>query len=263
MRNESAATQGLRTAYDWDFFLAHAGADLEIARSLKGNLEPPAKVFLDDDNLLPGDDFDVVLNTAQQSSLISVVLVSLNTETAYYQREEIAAAVQMAREDRHTHRVVPVYLNVKQTPPGVPYGLRLKHSLYVSSTDDLARAGQRLLRTLQMMQRYEEKKEEVVAAQRTALTQLTAGNNKTEVLAGFNEVTKFVRPLLKMLLIIFALMLALLAASLLLPYFAEVRALLAAVFGSLCALLLASILWLSARSLNYAQQIAQGQLNGG
>ena len=209
-----------------------------------------------------GDDFDAKLAEAQQSSLISIVIVSSNTEQAYYQREEIAAAIQMSREDPHTHRVVPVFFNQKQLASRqIPHGLRLKHSLRVPDSGDLTEAGMQLLKTLTLMKGYEAKKAEVVAGQRAAIPKITGADGNA--LAGLAEVTRFVRPLLKTLLILFVLVVALLIACLLLPYFAEVRALLATVLGSLCALLLASMLWLTARSFSYAQQIAQGRINGG
>lgn len=262
MADDPAKEQEPQTGYDWDFFLAHAGSDIDLARDLKRELEPPARAFLDQDDLTPGDDFDLALSAAQQSSLISVVIVSPNTQKAYYQREEIAAAIQMAREDPHTHRVVPVIINDKQmSADAIPYGLRLKHSLRVPDSGDLSESGQRLLKTLGVMKRYEQKKFDVVAEQRAAIPKITGGDK--DPLAGLIEVTRFVRPLLKTLLGLFILVVALLVACLLLPYFSDVRILLAAVLGSLGALLLASILWLTARSLNYAQQIAQGRINGG
>lgn len=262
MRDESVITQEQNPGFDWDFFLAHAGADLNVAKNLYQKLIQQTKVFLDAENLLPGDDFDRALPAAQQSSLISVVIVSPNTAKAYYQREEIAAALQMAREDPRTHRVVPVYLNAKQIPTNtIPYGLRLKHSLYVPESGDFTEVEQRLLKTLQVMKKYEEKKVQVVAEQREAITKITGSGSNTDVLAGFSEVTKFVRPLLKALIALFVLMTALLVVCVWMP--PDVRGLLATVFGGLCAFLLASIMWLSARSLSYAQQIAQGHINGG
>lgn len=259
---DEAITQQSSNECDWDFFLAHAGPDLDIARSLKRALDPPAKAFLDEENLALGDDFDLELAEAQQSALISVVIVSPNTERAYYEREEIAAAIQMAREDPHTHRVVPVFFSKNQIASReIPYGLRLKHSLRVPDSGDLTEAGKRLLETLTLMKRFEAKKDDVIADQRAAIPKITSGT--ADSLAGLAEITRFVRPLLKTLLVLFVLVMASLIACLLLPYFADVRPLLATVFGSLCALLLASILWLTARSFSYAQQIAQGRINGG
>ena len=258
--SDALAAQQSNPIYDWDFFLAHAGDDLPVAQSLYLTLDPPAKVFLDAVSMLPGDDWDATLPEAQRSSLISVILVSSNTNTAYYQREEIVAAIDMAREDPRTHRVVPVYLN-KQIPRDIPYGLKLKHSLYVPESGDLTETGKQLLKTLEVMKHYEEKKTVVVANQRAALEKIANGRSRTEVLAGFNEVTKFVRPLLYTLIVLFVLMIVLLVISVLIP--SDVRGLLVAISGSLAALLLLSIVWLSARSLRYAPLIAQGNINGG
>ena len=262
MRDGLAEPEEVNRSYGWDFFLAHAGTDLPIAQDLYGKLAPPAKVFLDAVTMLPGDDWDRELRTAQRGSLISVIIVSAKTDDAYYQREEIAAAVDMARQDPRTHRVVPVYVNAKEIPRDViPYGLRLKHSLYVTDSGDLTETGTHLLKTLEVMKHYEEKKTEVVATQRIALEKIVSNRSNAEVLSGFNEVTKFVRPLLYTFIVLLVAMIALLGASMFAP--ADIRGLMAAVSASLAALLLAGILWLSARSLRFAPQIAHGQINGG
>lgn len=112
----------------WDFFISHAGADLSAARKLYDLLKPRARTFLDERCLLPGDDWDVQLATEQRSSAVTVVLVSSRTEAAYYQREEVAAAIALARESPTSHRVVPVYLD-STAEKTVPFGLRLKHGI--------------------------------------------------------------------------------------------------------------------------------------
>jgi hypothetical protein len=262
MSDSVPALQPARPNYDWDFFLAHAGDDLPVAQNLYLKLDPPAKVFLDQVSMLPGDDFDVTLSQAQRSSLISVILVSSKTELAYYQREEIAAAIDMARNDPLTHRVVPVYLNAKQIPRDqIPYGLKLKHSLYVPESGDLTEAGQQLLNTLEVMKHYDEKKTQIVASQRVALEKLVNGRSNTEKFVGFNEVIKFVRPLLYTLVVLLILMIGVLVICILVP--SDVQGLLVAISGSLAALLLFSILWLIARSLKYSPVIAEGRINGG
>ena len=117
---------------NWHFFLAHAGPDKAIAEQLYDQLKADADVFLDSKSIQLGDDWDRVLSTAQRSSLITVVLISSNTENAYYQREEIAAAIALARSNEK-HRVVPVYLNqAASASDNVPYGLRLKHGVVLS-----------------------------------------------------------------------------------------------------------------------------------
>ena len=262
MSDQTATTEQTDPVFKWDFFLAHAGADLEAARKLKRELEPPAEVFLDADDISLGQNWDRVLAEALRSSLIHIIIVSPNTEEAYYQCEEIAVAIQMAREDPHTRRVVPLDLSSQGVPKSVPYGLKTRHGLTVADEKDLASAKERLLQTLSEIRRLEVKKDEVVAVQRAAVERIASGSN-TELLAGLNEVTRFVRPLLKTLIALFALAFAGLLVSLLLPSLAGERVLLLTVLGSICALLLAAVLWLTARSLSYAQQIAQGRINGG
>lgn len=131
------------TEYQWDFFIAHASADKEQAENLYEMMSPHARVFVDSRCLLPGDDWDQELARAQQASSVTVVLISSTSERAYYQREEVASAIAMAREDETKHRVIPVYLD--PAPKSVPYGLRLKHGLYVKSDGDLAPVSKRLL----------------------------------------------------------------------------------------------------------------------
>ena len=253
---------GAETGYRWDFFVAHAGPDLSAATELYNNLTPPAAVFLDDICLLPGDNWSEVLTEAQKTSLISIIIVSPNTERAYYQREEIAAAVQMARNDPRTHRVVPVYFNSHEiTNDDIPYGLRLKHSLYVPASGDLSLTKERLLATLDVMKQYEEKKGQVIVANRIAVDKIVSRRSGTEVLAGFGEITKFFRPLLYVLTILLVVSMVLLIVCALTP--SDLRVLLVTIFASVSALLIGFILWLTARSFSYALQIVPGRINGG
>lgn len=128
--------------HKWDFFIAHAGPDLDVAEQLFGYLSTRSRVFLDSKCLLPGDDWDQVLSQAQSESDITVVLVSRHSDSAYYQREEIAAAIAKAREE--AHRVVPVYLQAAEMQR-VPYGLRIKHGIHMEGSEDVGLVANRLL----------------------------------------------------------------------------------------------------------------------
>jgi hypothetical protein len=135
--------------HTWDFFIAHAGADKRTAERLYDHLSPKSRAFLDCRSLSPGDNWDTELRKAQQGSLVTVVLVSSKTEAAYYEREEIAAAIALAREDAEKHRVVPVFLDAQaQNNRSVPYGLRLKHGLIVSRKLSLKAVSEQLLSLL-------------------------------------------------------------------------------------------------------------------
>jgi len=256
------AGQEWKTNYNWDFFLSHAGPDKDTAETLYHTLAPPAKVFLDAESLVPGDNFDTALPDALHASLISVILISPNTEKAYYEQEEIAMVIERTRADPDTHRVVPVYINSKDIPPGkIPFGLKRKHSLYISGPDDFAKTGNQLLKTLDMMKKYEIKKDATVVEQQKAVAKITNSSSRTEVISGFNDVTRFVRTPLYALMALFVLMIALLFVCMVIP--SDVKGLLIAIVGSLAALLLAGIFWLIARSLRYAPQIAKGNINAG
>jgi hypothetical protein len=70
-------------------------------------------------------------------------MVSKNTEGAYYQREEVAAAIAMARKDKH--RVVPIFIHpASPASQDVPYGLRLKNGLSARGNRGLEECAKRL-----------------------------------------------------------------------------------------------------------------------
>ena len=139
------ATQPSVDGPRYDFFIAHAGPDEKVAADLFDLLQTDAEVFLDSRCLELGDDFDRSLALAQRRSSVTVVLVSSRTEHAFYQREEIAAAIDMARGEQG-HRVVPVYLTPRRELEEMPYGLRLKHGLEVSATVTLVTVASELLK---------------------------------------------------------------------------------------------------------------------
>jgi hypothetical protein len=76
---------------------------------------------------------------------MTAVLVSNQTEEAFYQREEIAAAIAMARRMETAHRVVPIYITgFPKEAETVPYGLRLKHGMALSDVVTLDEIAKRL-----------------------------------------------------------------------------------------------------------------------
>ncbi|HET8670644.1 MAG TPA: TIR domain-containing protein [Candidatus Saccharimonadales bacterium] len=136
------------TTHRWDFFLAHASPDIAAAEALYDHLAPAARVFLDSKCLKLGDDWDVELATAQRTSKVTVVLVSRCTQDAYYEREEIASAISLARRDKTNHRVVPLVLKDGKNDVAMPYGLSIKHGLQVSELSELRGAAEKLLKLL-------------------------------------------------------------------------------------------------------------------
>ncbi len=115
----------------YDFFLSHANADKSIAEKLYDLLSPNCKVFLDSRCILPGQNWDEELSSAQCRSLVTVVLISPRSKEAYYQRVEVARAIEMSRREKDKHIIIPVYLGTRTFKGYTPYGLDLKQSLEV------------------------------------------------------------------------------------------------------------------------------------
>ena len=137
-------------AEEWDLFIAHAGSVVPSVEELYKKLVSRCRVFLDSECLLPGDDWDSKLAEAQRSARISVIIVSHDTPESYYQREEIAAALAMARASQDSHRVVPVYLeDVSDGYNLLPYGLRIKHGIYFSKEGSIEGVANALLKLLE------------------------------------------------------------------------------------------------------------------
>src|SRR5512132_3220081 len=126
-----------------NFFIAYASPDRATADRLYELLVRESTVFLDHRSLQLGDDWDQELSSAQQRADVTVVLVSDHTEEGFYQREEIAAAIEMAR--RGSHRVVPIWLTGEAQRRNVPYGLRVKYGVQVSDPGELEDVARQLL----------------------------------------------------------------------------------------------------------------------
>jgi hypothetical protein len=107
-----------------DIFLIHAGPDTAIAEKLYDLLSSSHKVFLDSKCLQPGDLWPDVLQRVTKNARMSVILVSRNTDPAFYEQSEIVSAIQSFRETKR--RLVPIYVGGK---PGkeieFPYGLNV------------------------------------------------------------------------------------------------------------------------------------------
>ena len=105
----------------WDFFIAYASPDRRAAETLHDLLSTVFRVFLDRRSLLPGDDWARRLSAAQDGAAVTLVLISPRTDAAYYQREEIARALDLARREDAPHRVVPVLLDAPGDPVDLPH----------------------------------------------------------------------------------------------------------------------------------------------
>lgn len=131
---------------EWDVFIAHAGQDAAEAEELYDLLHGRCRVFVDSRSVELGVPWDMALPEAQRSSRYSVILISSRSGEAYYVAEEIAQAIELARTQGESHRVVPVYLDgSRETLADVPYGLRRLHGMILGSDVTLQTVAERLL----------------------------------------------------------------------------------------------------------------------
>ena len=134
----------------WDFFLAHAGADTGLALALYDLLARNARVFLDERSMRPGDVWTRVLPAVLRQSRITVVLVSAHTRTAWYQESEIRIALDLVRDDPDRYRVVALLLDEKAPirRSDLPYGLEQTVTLSWAACGSLEKVVEHLLDTL-------------------------------------------------------------------------------------------------------------------
>lgn len=114
----------------WHFFLAHAGPDGPRAAELRRHLLERAdvRVFLDSEHMVGGAPWHI-LKPILLASRVIVVLVSPHSDAAFYQREEVALAIELLRMDPQAYRVVPIYLEGATPLLHAPYGTFQLHAL--------------------------------------------------------------------------------------------------------------------------------------
>lgn len=247
---------GMPEAVAWHFFVAHAGGDQGPAEKLYDLLSPESKVFLDSRCLEPGDDWDQELQSAHGNSLITVVLISAAVDEAHYLREEIAAAVDMARKSNH--QVVPVYLDEAAASQPAPYGLRVKHGLYLQKLGSLEKVAEKLLGMLPGILSNQERMHRIAASQEEALVKITAGTGK-EKAEGIGTILSFSRHLVSVLIGVAAVALILIVVGLATSLFGDSRGLAVTTLGSIAALNFAAAMFVFSKYLSIAQSLVQSE----
>ncbi len=139
--------------FEWDFFIAHAGPDRELAEKLHALLKAAkARVCLPTKSLQSNEDWAFELAKAQSSSLVTIVLISVRTDIDFYNRKDVAAAIALASAYDKRQRVAPIYLSSAAMSGSVPSGLRLKHGVTLSREPILTDIVARLLDQLAQIQ---------------------------------------------------------------------------------------------------------------
>ena len=115
--------------YCYHCFIAHSSSDRSSAVELYHLLTSHGlNIFLDAVSLNPGDLWDERLLNAQNLLLMTLILISSKSNSSYYQKEEIAEAINIARKSNR--RFIPIYLEGENSNFQIPYGLRRVQGLY-------------------------------------------------------------------------------------------------------------------------------------
>jgi len=140
------ASRESTTTDRWDIFLSFAGKRPSEAHAFFDALRKHGRVFFTatEQNVLTNWASDI--RRAQQNSDSSVILVSTESQTAYYQQEEVALAISLSRESRGSHRVLPVYLDgrPKATEWNL-YGIPILQDVSVPEVGGIQAAADRVL----------------------------------------------------------------------------------------------------------------------
>lgn len=133
----------------WDVFIAYPSAERGVAARIADALRTSASVFLDFEQIQPGDNWDEALLTAVSSARVIVMVVAPSSNRAYFQRDELLRALDRGRRDSDRATVIPVYVGgVTPEDSRVPYGLRPKQGIVLGSDADLSLVQDAVVRRL-------------------------------------------------------------------------------------------------------------------
>jgi hypothetical protein len=259
MADQPTPAPTANTAYEWDVFISHAGGDLEVARKLKRQLDPPARVFLDKESIQPSENWRDVLEDALESTRVYVVFISPSFEEAFYVEEELTIAIDMIRRDSQ-RRIMPVYLNVNEVPAKVPVGLGNIQGLPLPDPSDLSAVTQFLIGKLKEVRPEVARKVAVVTGQRDAIEKLNSGG-RADFVTGLRKVVKPFSPIPEILFGLFLLMTAATFLCLFALRGSEVQVLAVVVCLIMWMFLLISLLILLVLSLKHSPRIASGRID--
>lgn len=94
----------------YDVFITYDNRNKIAARSIyKALKDIGLKSFLDEFEIMPGDDWDMKISQTLRNSQMIIVLIGKVIDNAYYLRDEMIAAIAYARKNRS--RVIPIYLD--------------------------------------------------------------------------------------------------------------------------------------------------------
>ena len=135
-----------KTGFLWDIFISHAGSERARAEQLYGLISPRASTFLDSKCIRPGDRWQEVLTEALNGSCVAAVLISTASQSSYFQQDDCASAISLARDSNNERRVVPVYLDgMPRSTDWNLFGLHVLHGISVPDSGGLDGTARRLV----------------------------------------------------------------------------------------------------------------------
>ncbi|HEX8696960.1 MAG TPA: toll/interleukin-1 receptor domain-containing protein [Longimicrobium sp.] len=135
--------------FEYDVFIAYAHPDSNYAERVYDVLAAiGVRVFLDTRELEAGVKWPDKIAEAQKKSVVTVVLISKHSDSAYFQKEEIQNAIQLTRNQEH--RVIPVYLTGSTPTEVVPLPLMQVQSIFVSREPSLLTVAQKIETALKL-----------------------------------------------------------------------------------------------------------------
>jgi len=149
-------------SFEYDAFIAYAHQDAEYAEHIHKLLSVSGKRVFLDKMLFPGDLWTEKLEQAQKDSLLTIVLLSAHSDSAFFQKEEILRAVELARGKRH--RVVPVYLTGKSPSDRVPSELRQIQSIFLEQDQSLLKIALQIEAAIEVSRQREDWQSDIDSA---------------------------------------------------------------------------------------------------
>jgi hypothetical protein len=119
----------------WDFFVSYPAMDRVFATTVARALLEKGSVFFDNWCLRPGDDWQRLIPSMQESSSATVALITKNTECAFFQQAEIQRAICLLRQSKH--RIIPLLV---KNAGRLPFGLETLHAIEVETEEQLPEA---------------------------------------------------------------------------------------------------------------------------
>lgn len=121
-------------------FISHASADGKLARVLAESLRgQDIEAWLDETELMPGDDWRAATASAMEKSDAVVVLMSKHSDKSDTVRRDVQFALSSPKMEG---RVIPVLVG---TPSG-SWALQRLASVRVNGEADIAKAGKKIAR---------------------------------------------------------------------------------------------------------------------